>query len=305
MFSINSYIKYLEKERIQISSLVKIIYFDEESALDFLDLQEGGRYYFSEEKVKDYRSSVGVEANAEIKAGSKIPFLNLLLSGKTNAAISHEGNKLIQSTLSNTVLTDFIDIIADIEKSEKKKKKSKNTNMVAVFKKAKVKIIKESYAYFKVFTPFTKILEEKIIETPDINIDVTEMEEMLENAKGYYELLATYNGKDVVLRFNSKSYRNNYRIFDLEKMDLTYYGIKVGKCLREDLLLENQIPKDSVENNNDNKSQQVNSIAAAYDQYGEEDEENLAQKNQSLPTDINQVEYLSIYDVILAGIDHD
>jgi len=39
-------------------NLLKVIYFDEDSALDFLDLQEGGRFYFSEEKVKDYTSCV-------------------------------------------------------------------------------------------------------------------------------------------------------------------------------------------------------------------------------------------------------
>lgn len=296
---------------IKISSLVKIIYFDEESALDFLDLQEGGRYYFSEEKVNDYRNSVGVEANAEIKAGSKIPFLNLLLSGKTNATVSHEGNKLIQSTLSNTVLTDFIDTIEDIQKSGKKKK-TKTTNMIAIFKRAKVKIIKDSYAYFKVVTPFTKILEEKIIETPDINIDITDMEEMLENAKGYYELLGTHNGVDVVLRFNSKSYRNNYRIFDFEKMDLSYYGIKVGKCLRKDLLLENQIPKDSEESEKENMNQSFSSIAAAYDHYEAENDESPDSISNSISNpipmednNIPQDEYLDIYDVILAGIEYD
>ena len=178
--------------------------------------------------------------------------------------------------------------------------------MVAIFREAQVEIVKDSYAYYKVFTPFTKILEEKIIETPDINIDVTEMDEMLENSKGFYELLARQNEKEVILRFNSKSYRNNYRIFDLEKMDLSYYGIKVGKCMREDLLLENQIPSDSKENKKEKKSQS-NNIIEAYDQYEDQNRNNLIQnlENDMEENDSINYEYLDIYDVILAGIEHE
>lgn len=266
--------------------LVKVIYFDEKSALDFLDLDKGGRYYFSEDKVNDYKNSTSAEGVAEVKAGSKIPFLNLLFSANADASVSREGNKLIQSTLSNTVLTDFISKLSD-------------ENGICVFKNTKVEIVKDSYAYFKVISPFTKILEKKIIETDDGNIDVTKVDEMMETSKGYYELLANKNGREFILRFDSQSFRNNYRIFDLEKMDLSYSGIKVGNCLKSELLLENQLPKDL---QGQMIEKRYKSIIEAYDRY--ENERNQS-KYQTEKTQDSDEEYLEIFDVILAGVEND
>jgi len=240
-------------------NFAKIIFFDEESALDFLDLQQGGRFYFSQDKIKDYQNS----ASAEVQAGTKIPFLNLLFSGRGNSSISREGNKLIQSTLSNTVLNDFID------KADKVNSDVEIEIPIYIYQNTKVEIVKESYAYFKLITPFTKLLEEKVIETDDANINLSELDEMLENAKGYYELLAKQGVKEFILRFNSKSFRNNYRIFDLEKMDLTYLAVKVGACRKSELLLINQLPKDFQNNRSTKNVKKHENIVEAFDEYKE------------------------------------
>lgn len=62
------------------------------------------------------------------------------------------------------------------------------------------------------------------------------------NAKGYYELLAVDSqANKKVVRFNLDGFRNNYKLNDLEKMNLTLYGIKVGECIEENLSFEKEL----------------------------------------------------------------
>ena len=43
-----------------------------------------------------------------------------------------------------------------------------------------------------------------------------------------------------VLRFNINAFKNSYTLADLSKMNLTYYGIKVGTCTLNQLSMENE-----------------------------------------------------------------
>lgn len=55
-----------------------------------------------------------------------------------------------------------------------------------------------------------------------MKIDITKIEEAIEKGRGYYEFVATIDGKDVILRFNRSAFRNSYTMSDLPKMQLTY-----------------------------------------------------------------------------------
>ena len=85
-----------------------------------------------------------------------------------------------------------------------------------------------SIAFFKMFTPYL-IMTSSNIKTNEISFDISKMDEAFKSGKGYYELLATHKNKSCVFRFNIEAFRNNYSIADLTKMDLVYYGVKVGK----------------------------------------------------------------------------
>ena len=74
------------------------------------------------------------------------------------------------------------------------------------------------------------------------------------------------------------SFRNNYTIADLTKMNLTYIGIKVGEIEEENLDIINEL----------NMNENSYSIQL-------EDIEELETKNNPL--------MLPIYDIILAGVD--
>ena len=62
-------------------------------------------------------------------------------------------------------------------------------------------------------------------------IDLERLNDALENARGYYEmLLCSERPPKTILRLNAKAFRNNYNLSDLTKMNLSYYAVKVGTC---------------------------------------------------------------------------
>lgn len=83
-----------------------------------------------------------------------------------------------------------------------------------------------SISMYKMYSPYTIIFPKD-----EIPIDLEKLNEALENARGYYEMLL--NSEKIpktVLRLNSIAFRNNYNLSDLTKMKLVYYGICVGSC---------------------------------------------------------------------------
>ena len=68
------------------------------------------------------------------------------------------------------------------------------------------------------------------------------MDEALEKAKGYYELLGeSVNDGKVVLRFNIRAFRNNYGLSDLTRMNLVFHGIEVGRTTAASLNIESEM----------------------------------------------------------------
>ena len=53
-------------------------------------------------------------------------------------------------------------------------------------------------------------------------------------------LLKTEENSQSVLRFNLKAFKNNYNLVDLSKMNLTFYGIKVGTCGEDNLSIDKE-----------------------------------------------------------------
>lgn len=123
---------------------------------------------------------------------------------------------MLKTTLSNTVLTDFLEKIKG------------DTQRIIKFDGYSVKAYKNSIAFFKMFTPYLKITNSDFV-SEGFSFDLSRMDEAFESGKGYYELIAeNKEGKKYVFRFNIEAFRNNYGIADLTKMSLTYYGVKVG-----------------------------------------------------------------------------
>jgi len=222
----------------------KVIYFDESSALDLIDIKNNGRSQEIMEKI------VKNANNLKIEGGFGTGLLDLLTTGVTGGikgAFSRNKESIMAINITNTILTSFLEILNG------KKKKNEPDELLKIQTKS-IEIIPESATYIKVIAPFTKIFKEITEITPEMstdyeNIDFHAMDDVLANAKGYYELVATDNdNKKYIVRFNLEGFRNNYRIQDLQRMRLTLYGVVVGNSDVDILNFQNELDFKSANN---------------------------------------------------------
>lgn len=221
----------MKREKLsQQKTLLKVIYFDESSATDYLCVCAGGTQQTTkediEEKAKELAGKAGVGLFARL---SWLPFLGGEGNASLEAEYSKSGSSLIQTTLSNTVLTDFI---AEADDDER----------VVKMDSCKVRPAKNSIAYFKSFTPYLTIAKSEQHLEDGTTIDISELDEAFLRGKGYYEMLVDTddNKSACIFRFNINAFRNNYNIADLIKMDMKYYVLKVGTALESELPIERE-----------------------------------------------------------------
>lgn len=249
--------------------IIKIVYFDENSAIDYINIVDGGK------AEKETTTSKKNESGGRISIGSKIAsslkFLNIFNAEagiESSAELVSQSKDIVKSTITNTILTDFILKVND------------DKTMIEKFDNINITILKDSFTYLKLFTPYTYIIS----ETSDINKDiaVNKLDDIMEKIKGYYEVLADIDDRKYVLRFNINCFRNNYKLTDLLKMDLNYYGIKVGKILTKKLTSDNEL--DITDNIQEVNAESIVNKVLGNDQVLIKDEER------------------EIYDIVLAGV---
>jgi hypothetical protein len=205
-----------------IKTMLKIVYFDEESASDYLDVSAGGKEVSTSENIKKRaRETHGkVETGLSAKL-SWLPFFGASADIQTGASTALAGNSILQKTLSNTILTDYL-------------VKASAEEQIVKIRDIQLTAPEGSMAYIKMFTPYMIILN-----TEEQGIDLSKFDAALTGAKGYYEMLG--NGKEgekCVLRFNIRAFRNNYGLADLSKMKLVFHGIAVGETREHNLTME-------------------------------------------------------------------
>ena len=88
----------------------------------------------------------------------------------------------------------------------------------------------------------------------------------------------------MILRFNINSFRNNYTISDLLKMDLSIYAIKVGRTSLENLNVNKELGMNISMISKDNPSYELNA--------------ETGEATISSPV-------LDVFDVLLAGVEAD
>lgn len=267
--------------------LCKIIYFDEESITDFIQISEGGEL----EKTTQLLKESGIKESLSIGGGFKIGLGRIVaaLSGanaymdvKGDVSAEHENAKMIKSIIKNTILTDFLDIL-DKRGSGNKSKRRLPSGAVKKFQGYEISIEKDSMAYMAMVSPYLNMVDSgTTVDAGDFNIAVEKLDNTIKSAKGYYELIGQKGKERVVLRFNINAFKNNYSMADLLKMDLSIYAIKVGKTTIDQLNISNEFDLDADNKDVDNPS---------YD----ENELNEAKNNSN--------DVLDVFDVLLAGVE--
>ena len=211
------------------AAMIKIVYFDEESTSDLLDIAAGGKESSSRESSKERAAAIEAEAGA--KAAAKfnwLPFFGGSTEASVAASSSTVGHSILNKTLSNTILTDYLN----------KVNKLKGIHRMADLT---VSAYEGSAAYMKMYTPYLAML--KMDEMP---VNLAELDNALLSAKGYYELIGqSADGSKCILRLNIRAFRNNYGLVDLGRMRLVFHGIQVGEATESSLTMQAEIAPES------------------------------------------------------------
>ena len=93
-------------------TFLKIIYFDEFAAQDYLDITNGGRLDWSKEDNRKRVAEILTEIEAQAQGGFNIlNFIKGSLAGNVDAKASGEVSKLFDSTIKNTLLRCIVLIL--------------------------------------------------------------------------------------------------------------------------------------------------------------------------------------------------
>lgn len=268
------------------SRLCKIVYFDEESVTDYIQIIEGGKL----EKTTELLNETTDKGQAEVDTKTSVGIggiLKALVGFEVKASVDAEletsfnTNQMVKNIVKNTILTDFIDLIDELSSEEKDG--VKNSGAIHKFTGYKVYASKDSMSYVALISPYLSMLKGGTdIPAGEFNIAIDKLDNTIKNAKGYYEFVGTCNDEQVIFRFNIKSFKNNYKAIDLQKMGISIYAIKVGKSSIEKLNFNNEF---EIEEN--------------YSRKGNPEYE----KKQKEPEDESMKKELDVYDVLLAGVE--
>lgn len=253
------------KKNEATTRMTKVVYFDEESASDYLDISAGGKETANTENIKERAKTAHTEVETKLMAKlSWLPFLGGSAEAGGGVGLSAAGRSILSKTLSNTILTDYLE-------------KSREDASIRQLRDLRVTASSESMAFLKMYAPYFIALK-----TEDAVIDLARLDEALAGAKGYYELIGESKATDAryVLRFNIRAFRNNYGLTDLSRMDLVFHGVRVGSASEGGLSMQAEIEQ----------------VSGA---------ESLSAKDILDGTSTAQDSLLEVYDVVLAGVEYE
>ena len=271
------------------NKICKVVYFDEDSVTDYVQIVAGGSLENTEELLKGREITEEQEVQANAKGGIGGVFKALLgweanASAEISAGLAFNSNKMVRNIVKNTILTDFLSILEDKGTLQRRTSRlPKGT--IKKFKDYVITAEKDSLSYMVMVSPYLSMLKTgSAIPAGEFSIAIDKLDNALRNAKGYYEFIGTKGKSRVVLRFNINSFRNGYTISDLLKMNLSIYAIKVGKTTAEMLNVNKELGMDVSILPKDNPSYE-----------GESSNEEEATASQ----------VLDVFDVLLAGVEAD
>lgn len=271
---------------------LKIVYFDEGSALDYLEAAYGGKYdKISSDivnSVKKIAGEVSAEASTDPKILSFVVDSLFGLKGKIGGSSSYnrDKDKKVSETISSTVLSNFINEVFSDKEDDKDTK-----NNFGIFSNTRLAFIPDSVTYLKMIAPMLKIIREEFLQN-DMPIQLSALDQIFSEAKGYYDLISIEDDKKV-FRFNFDALRNNYRLNDLTKMNIKIVGIKVGECTETQLDWQAEFSEDQ-------REVQQTDTRSAFENILEREQGNTDEEPPN-----NNEKKLSVYDVILAGVVND
>ena len=269
------------------NKICKIVYFDEESVTDYVQIVAGGEMETTTELLKGYSNKGEAKAGTKAFVGLGAIFkvlagLNASAEGEASIGTSFNSEKMVKNIVKNTMLTDFLNVLDGQQLNNNRAKATKGC--IKKFEGYTISAEKDSLSYIVMVSPYLSMFKDASVSAGEFNIAIDKIEHVLKNAKGYYEFVGTKGRSKVVLRFNIDAFKNGYKISDLLKKNLSIYAVKVGKTTLDML--------------NVNKELDLNVSVVPKDNPSYVDEDIKETKNDSR-------KFLDVYDVLLAGVEAD
>ena len=265
-------------KREKHTQLCKIVYFDEDSVTDYIQIVAGGKLekttQLLNQTTDNGTNKAGVKANVGV-GGVLKALMGFEVSAATEASLDTSFNteRMAKNILKNTILTDFIDLLMERDSSDAIRK----------FVGYTISAPKDSLSYVAVISPYLSMLKGGSgIPAGEFNIAIEKLDNTIKAAKGYYEFVGSCGERKVIFRFNIKSFKNNYKVIDLLKMDINIYAIKVGTSTLRKLNFNSEF--DIPAATKSNPTYHRNSL-------------------QHEPLDPDETSILDVYDVLLAGVE--
>lgn len=260
-----------QSKPVEHPAICKIVCFDEGSATDYIQVVNGGETSIIREETDEREANA--KGEVEAKVGLKTKLIEILTGIDVSAEVSGTGgisfntSAVAKSIISNTVLTDFLEA-AGAHKD------------IRLFEGYGVVTIENSLASYALMTPYLSMLRGGNIPAGDFNLALDKLDSTIKEAKGYYEFLGDSGDERVVFRFNRESFKNNYKVTDLLRMNLVIYAVEVGTCRLDDLDVSNELnmPQGFVATNPDYEPQ------------------------RGIDCDDSKTREFKVYDVLLAGV---
>lgn len=94
--------------------MMKVVYFDEIAATDYITIQNGGQIDWTTTENKERLAKIIAEIDVQAKGGFNLfSFIKSSISGNVNANLGTNTSNLIKSTVTNTLLTDYISMASE------------------------------------------------------------------------------------------------------------------------------------------------------------------------------------------------
>ena len=271
------------------SKVCKIVYFDEDSVTDYVQIVAGGKMEKTTELLNTRKGTEQQSVQVSAKAGIGGVFKALLgweasAGAEVTAGLAFNSTKMAKNIIKNTILTDFLAVL-DAQTSQGTNLSKLSSGTIRKFSGYSISAEKDSLSYIVMVSPYLSMLKAgSAIPAGEFNIAVDKLDNALRHAKGYYEFLGVKGRSRAILRFNINAFRNGYMISDLLKMNLSIYAIKVGKTTLEMLNVNKEL------------GMNVSFIPKDNPSYEESDDE---------ADNSSGSQVLDVFDVLLAGVESD
>ena len=158
------------------TKLCKVVYFDEGSVTDFVQIIENGEFEKTVESLQKTLDEASGKTGVTAKLGISGLFKTIIgneatVNADASASATYNNDRIVKTIVKNTLLTDFIGVI------------EKEPHGIKKFKGYTINTPKNSLSYMALIAPYFSLISDGNIPAGEFSIAVEKLDNTLKNAK--------------------------------------------------------------------------------------------------------------------------